>query len=217
MSPHARSNTANRYYHTALHLASGTQSFAARNISSDRPNGDAAWRLLNPGRNQSSLLYEVAEVLLTQAPVIYTRAMTSDDLRNMKTRTILPMLESPCNEYAKRYMPHGVPRADERYFAAALVDAQNIVCNETYRMHLPQADLDSYKQNLHTLQYPVSPDNDRIASYNPAQTARLVGIEHTFTFSLNLMFGLDLEECRGKYWCWGQVHNVEALSQLQGK
>ena len=78
-------------------------------------NGDAAWRLLNPGRNQSSKLYEVAEVLLTQAPVIYTRAMTSDDLRNMKTRTILPMLESPCNEYAKRYMPHGVPRADEHF------------------------------------------------------------------------------------------------------
>ena len=64
------------------------------------------------------------------------------------------MLESPCNEYAKRYMPHGVPRADERHFAAALVDAQKIVCNETYRMHLPQADLDSYTRNLHTLQYP---------------------------------------------------------------
>ena len=86
-------------------MASGTQSFAAKDIATDRPNGDAAWRLLNPGRNQSSKLYEVAEVLLTQAPVIYTRAMTSDDLRNMKTRTILPMLESPCNEYAKRYRP----------------------------------------------------------------------------------------------------------------
>ena len=41
----------------------------------------------------------------------------------------------------------------------------------------------------------------------------MVGIEHTFTFSLNLMFGLDLKECTDKYWCWGKVHNVEALSR----
>lgn len=182
----------NRYYHVALHLASGTQSFAAQDIASAnvpgaKPGESAAWRLLNPGRNQSSELYIAAETLLTQAPVIFTRRMNPNDLRNIKLGTMLPMFTHPCDKNMRdgggRYLPYGTPEGDREFFATALVKASRVVCEEMHHLPLKDDDFSLYKTRLRDLDYPVG----ELKAWHPAQTARFVGIEHTFTFSLNLM------------------------------
>ena len=176
----------NRYYHVALHLASGTQSFAAQDIAHANkpgftPGESAAWRLLNPGQNQSSLLYIAAETLLTQSPILYTRRMNTKDLRNMKQRTMQPMFTRPCDE--GRYLPHGIPEGhpDRKFFATALVSASRIVCK--HKLPLEEDDFKLYKDRLGKLDY----THGELTAWHPAATARFVGIEHTFTFSLNLM------------------------------
>jgi len=192
-------------------LASGTQSFAAQDIFN--PGASAEWRLLNPACDRSSEFYAQAEVLLTQAPVIFSRGMTKADLHNIKKRLVLPMLESPCNP--KRYMPHGVPPSDEPFFSTALVNAQTVVCKQENRLELSDESVSKYKKKLYQLDYRTS----GIERYHPPQTARMVGIEHTFTFSLNLIWGFDMKECshedpaQDDYWCWSKTLANLAVSE----
>lgn len=192
-------------------MASGTQSFAAQDIFN--PGASAEWRLLNPACDRSSEFYAQAEVLLTQAPVIFSRGMTKADLHNIKKRLVLPMLESPCNP--KRYMPHGVPPSDEPFFSTALVNAQTVVCKQENRLELSDESVSKYKKKLYQLDYRTS----GIERYHPPQTARMVGIEHTFTFSLNLIWGFDMKECshedpdQDDYWCWSKTLANLAVSE----
>jgi len=111
--------------------------------------------------------------------------MNPIDLRNIKRRTMQPMFTHPCDENMRegggRYLPYGTPEGDREFFATALVNASRIVCKHT--LPLNEDDFSSYKTRLAELDY----SHGELTTSHPAQTARFVGIEHTFTFSLNLM------------------------------
>ena len=97
------------------------------------------------------------------------------------------MFTHPCDKNMRdgggRYLPYGTPEHDRAFFATALVNASRVVCEEMHKLPLNENDFSSYKTRLGDLDY----SHGELKDWHPAQTARFVGIEHTFTFSLNLM------------------------------